>query len=161
MAPTANPALSKSDVNKDAVEAAAPTTEASDVRETEFFNPFDGTKGRAGGVYLDMQERVDAEEQRAKSENRKPNYDNPPAVAGTPLVTEDRLIDNSFANPSSAPAAPVKQVDPVSKLDVDYGVGEPDIDTSAQDQVEREEEARKSAETETPTDTQTTTTVTV
>lgn len=150
---TANPALSKSDVNKDAVEAAAPTTEESDLRETDFYTPFDGTRGRAGGVYLDMQERVDAEEVRAKSEGRKPNYDNPPATAGTPLVTEANLIDNSFANPSSTPAAPVKQVDPVSTLEVDYGVGSPDIDTSAQDQLEREEAARDQANPDTTPET--------
>lgn len=140
--PTPNPTLSEDHVNEEAVNAAAPVTDAEDVRETEFFSPFDGTKGRAGGVYLDMQERIDAEELRAKSEDREPDYDNPPAVAGTPLVTRDRLVDNSFANPSSSPAAPVKEVEPVSTLDVDYGVGETEIDTSAQEQEAREDEAR-------------------
>lgn len=159
--PTADPTLSDDHVNEEAINAAAPVTDAEDVRETEFFTPFDGTRGRAGGVYLDMQERVDAEELRAKSEGREPDYDNPPAVAGTPLTTKDRLVDNSFANPSSVPAAPVKQVDPVSTLDVDYGVGETEIDTSAQEQEAREDEARRQADSGTETTTETTpTTVT-
>jgi len=151
---TVNPSLSKGDVNTQ-VQELSDAEPGSEV-ETDFYTPFDGTKGRAGGVYLDMQERADAEELRAKQEGRKPDLKNPPAVAGTPLVTENHLIDNSFSNPSSQAVAPVEKVDPVSTLTTIVPGGEPE--------AEEETTVYNENETETPTpgsDTQTTTTVTV
>lgn len=140
--PTADPTLSKSDVNEKALAAAAdPTTttstgadntvespegahEDSQFVEQDFYNIQDGLRGRSGGVYLDQQLRVDAEELRAKSENRKPDFKNPPAQAGTTLVTEDRRVDNVYSNPSSLVVAPVKEVGPVATLPVDIGVAQ-------------------------------------
>src|SRR5688572_23256095 len=69
----------------------------------EFFNPHQGVKGRDGGPYLDIEEREQAEIRRANREGREPDLDpaTMPAVAGTPLVTEGELIDNSIlGNPS-------------------------------------------------------------
>lgn len=119
MSLTVNPTLAKSDLNP-AVKGAsdnAGNTETKTV-DTDFYNPFDGTKGRAGGVYLDVEERNNAEILRAQSEKREADLDTAPAVAGTPLVTKENLVDNSFSNPSSQAMAPVKQVDPVSTLPV-------------------------------------------
>jgi hypothetical protein len=143
---TVNPTLSKGDLNPEVKELAdrQGSTEATTV-DTDFYNPFDGTKGRAGGVYLDVEERNTAEALRAKSEGRKPDFSNPPAVAGTPLVTENHRVDNTFSNPSSQAVAPVKQVDPVSTLPVTVPPTEtPDdqIDRSMEKQEEKENEAR-------------------
>ena len=113
--------------------------------ERDFYNPFDGLHGRTGGVYLDVKERVDAEAQRALSEKRKPDLKNPPAVAGTPLVTEESRVDNRFANPSSLAVAPVKDVDPVSTLPVDVGIASATEDTTYADQLERENQVREGA----------------
>lgn len=44
-----------------------------------------------GGVYLDDLQRSQAEELRAEVEGRKPDLENPPAVAGTPLRTAEEL----------------------------------------------------------------------
>jgi len=125
MSPLPNATISSKDLNKDAIEQQTDTPkQGSDLQDVDFYSPHDGTKGRPGGVYLDMQERVDAEERRAKAESRKPDYDNPPAVAGTPLVTESQRFNNDFANGMATAVAPVKQVDPVSTLPVDFGTAE-------------------------------------
>jgi hypothetical protein len=58
--------------------------------DVDFYNPHDTLK-REEGVYLDYQERVHAEEQRAVREDRKPDFDNMPASTGTPLVTRAEL----------------------------------------------------------------------
>lgn len=114
--------------------------------QQDFYNPFDGTKGRPGGIYLDVQERQRAEELRAKSEGREPDYDNPPAVAGTTLVTDAMRVDNSlFANPGSDPVAPVKEVDPVSTAAIDVGVATQATDTSVLQQQLDEANARNEA----------------
>ncbi len=54
--------------------------------DVEFYNPHETLK-RDEGVYLDVVERIHAEEQRAVREDREPDFDNMPAGAGTPLVT--------------------------------------------------------------------------
>lgn len=61
-----------------------------DTEDVEFYNPHDTLK-RETGVYLDYQERVHAEEQRAVREGREPDFDNMPAATGTPLVTRESL----------------------------------------------------------------------
>lgn len=68
----------------------------------DLFNPHDGLTGRDGGPYLDEVERRNAETIRAAKENRKPDYDNAPATAGTPLVTAAQLAakDGVNSNPS-------------------------------------------------------------
>lgn len=152
MAPAANPTLSEDHVNPEieandgTVVSATDANRLSDVDQPEgshlvdrdYYNAQDGTRGRHGGVYLDMQERVDAEETRAMSEGRKPDYDNPPASVGTSLVTDAYRVDNTYSNPSTANVAPVDSVDPVSTLPTDIGVGTTTVDTSYQDQVSAE-----------------------
>lgn len=73
-----------------------------DTRETNLFNPHDNLTGRDGGPYLDLVERERAETLRAKVEDREPDYENAPAVAGTPLVTGPQLA--AMANPASNPS---------------------------------------------------------
>lgn len=74
----------------------------ADTKETRLYNPHDNLTGRDGGPYLDIVERERAEILRAKVEDREPDYDNPPAVAGTPLVTGPQLA--FMANPSANPS---------------------------------------------------------
>lgn len=66
------------------------------------YNPHDGLTGRDGGPYLDQEERRLAEIRRAAVEGREPDLDNPPATAGTPLVTAGQLVQ--MANPTSIPS---------------------------------------------------------
>lgn len=111
-----NPTLHEDDVNPQIQEAADNATkEGSVLVDTDFYNAQDGTSGRPGGVYLDMQQRVDAELLRAQSEDREADLDNPPASAGTTLVTEDKLVNNIVNLPN------VVAVNPVSTLPVDIG----------------------------------------
>lgn len=76
----------------------------NEARETGFYNIQDGQKGRDGGPYLDHQERVQAEIQRAFREDREPKLDGPlPAAIGTVLVTAPLVPENSLtSNPSMA-----------------------------------------------------------
>lgn len=73
-----------------------------DSKEFKLYNPHDGLTGRDGGPYLDIVERERAEVARAKVEDREPNFDEAPAIAGTPLVTGAQLA--FMANPSSVPS---------------------------------------------------------
>ena len=57
---------------------------------TPLYNPNDNVTGRDGGPYLDEVEARNAEARRAVVEDREPDYDNPPATAGIPLVTAGR-----------------------------------------------------------------------
>ena len=57
---------------------------------TPLFNPNDNVTGRDGGPYLDEVEARSAEARRAVVEDREPDFDNPPATAGMPLVTAGR-----------------------------------------------------------------------
>lgn len=117
-----NPTLHEDDVHPRIQEAADNATKEGTVLvDTDFFNAQDGLNGRPGGVYLDMQQRVDAELLRAQSEDREADLENPPASAGTTLVTENRLVDNAYSNPSTAEGPVVVAVNPVSTLPVDVG----------------------------------------
>lgn len=60
--------------------------------EKNLYNAQNGVAGRDGGPYLDQVEARRAEEIRAQVENRDPDYDNPPATAGQPLVTAEELV---------------------------------------------------------------------
>ena len=64
----------------------------------QLFNPNDSITGRDGGPYLDEEETRVAEERRARIEGRKPNFDNPPATAGIPLVTSAELLSTATIN---------------------------------------------------------------
>lgn len=66
------------------------------------YNPHDGLTGRDGGPYLDQEEARLAEILRAKVEGREPDFKNPAATAGTPLVTATELVQ--MANPQSTPS---------------------------------------------------------
>lgn len=58
---------------------------------------YDANKGllkRTGGPYLDEVERNKAEERRAVIEDREPDLENPPAIAGTQLVPKQFLREN-------------------------------------------------------------------
>lgn len=66
------------------------------------YNPHAGVTGRDGGPYLDQEERRLAEIRRAAVEDREPDFDHAPAVAGTPLVTAGQLVN--MANPTSNPS---------------------------------------------------------
>jgi hypothetical protein len=60
--------------------------------EKNLYNALDGVAGRDGGPYLDQVEARKAEEVRARIEGRQPDYTNPPATAGQPLVTAEQLL---------------------------------------------------------------------
>lgn len=111
--------------------------------ETEkvgFYNVFDGTKGRTESIYLDIQERLQAEKIRARLEGREPNLDDEgslPAAVGTPLVTDAERVDNRYANPS-VDVTGHKDVDPVAEYDVSRGDADTRVDLSAAAQVARE-----------------------
>lgn len=66
--------------------------------ERALYNANDGLTGRDGGPYLDLEEDRLAEERRARVEGRKPDLDNPPASAGTVLVTAGQLLANAGVN---------------------------------------------------------------
>lgn len=84
--------------------------------EVDLFNPHDGLTGRDGGPYLDEVERRNAETIRAAKEDREPDYDNAPAVAGTPLVTGATLAN--IANPASNPSQNVTGLPVLNPSDV-------------------------------------------
>lgn len=111
---------------------------ASDVQDKDFYNVFDGTKGRPEGSYLDIQERVTAEKVRALAENREPDLSEPgllPAGVGTPLVPSERQVDNSvYSNPATQVIGE-REVDPVVTLSVDFGESEQEVDYTQADLV--------------------------
>lgn len=74
------------DVNKTVDEDSGDTT-------VKLYNAAHGKTKRTGGPYLDDVEREKAEEIRAKIEDREPDYDNAPAVAGTLLVPKSALVE--------------------------------------------------------------------
>lgn len=133
-----------------AAEAAnnAGNPDADSSVDTEFFNIFDGTKGRSNGMYLDIAERIAAEKVRAIAEGREANLSEPgklPAATGTPLVPAARQVDNSlYSNPSIAFTGE-KDVDPVVELPVDLGVTAADVDLGYAAQVARERKAQDEA----------------
>lgn len=117
-------------------------SENQDSNEVGFYNIFDGTKGRTDSTYLDMQERVQAERQRAIVEGREPNLRDLgalPAGVGTPLVTKAQLVDNSvYSNPSVVHTDPEQEVDPVFTADVPVEDSAAATDTSYVDQASTE-----------------------
>lgn len=64
----------------------------------DLFNPNDNVTGRDGGPYLDEVEARNAEARRAVVEDREPDFDNPPATAGIPLVTAGRMAHTVGVN---------------------------------------------------------------
>lgn len=58
----------------------------------DLFNVNDGLTGRDGGPYLDEVEQREGEKKRAAVEKRQPDLENPGPVAGTVLVTGQRLL---------------------------------------------------------------------
>jgi hypothetical protein len=67
-------------------------------------------KGREPGIYLDEVEREQAEELRARLEEREPNFEDPlPANAGTPVVTQAQAV--AIANLRGEP-----QSDPIGEI---------------------------------------------
>ena len=70
----------------------------------DLFNPNDNVTGRDGGPYLDEVEARNAEARRAVVEKREPDFDNPPATAGIPLLTGGRIAHVNGVNnlPSQA-----------------------------------------------------------
>lgn len=112
-----------------------------EVKDTHFFNPHAGLRGRPGGVYLDEEERREAELHRAAREKREPDFENLPAVAGTPLVTQPMLVDNSVnSNPASSQV--MAHQEPVTTLPVDYSEVPVDVDTGYAEQVNEEDNVR-------------------
>lgn len=76
--------------------------------EEDFVYPHEADPRRAlpGGVYLDQVQREKAEIARAKAEGREPDLDNPPAAAGTPLVSKKQFLNaggSYFPNAADLP----------------------------------------------------------
>lgn len=121
---------------------------ANDTEDVEFFNVFDGTKGRSPGIYLDIQERIEAEKSRAVLEEREPDLSDLgklSAACSTPMVPASRQVDNSvYSNPSIAFTGE-KDVDPVSTLSVSTGDAAADVDLGYAAQVARERSAQDDA----------------
>lgn len=107
------------------------------------FNPHQGLTGRDGGPYLDEEERRLAEIRRAAVEDRKPDLDNAPAVAGTPLVTAGQLV--AMANPTSVPSQ--EQTDPYA-LAVEKNAESEDFPATAFSSRQVTEEEKAQAERE-------------
>lgn len=118
------------------------------LEDREFYNIFDGTKGRSDGLYLDMQERVEAERARAALEGREPDLSDPgkllPGV-GTPMVVDEMRVDNSYYSNPSIHFTGTKDVDPVLTAQVDTGTQEADVDLAHAAQVARERRAQEDA----------------
>jgi len=155
--PAANPTVTATRVsgtNSDReVEAPEGSAEGAKLVETDFYNIQDGTRGRLGGVYLDRVEQAHAEQYRALSEGREPDYKDMPATAGTQLVTEARQVDNVYSNPSSAVVAPLEEVEPHATLPVDVGIATTETDVNTLQQHLDEAEARNESLDNEPTGT--------
>lgn len=121
---------------------------AEDIKDTEFYAVFDGTKGRPEGFYLDMKERHDAEDVRAKMEGREPNHTDEgalPAAVGTQLRVEADRVDNSYYSNPAINAMEFKDVDPLTVLPVDQGTPDDTVDLAFAAQVARERQAQDDA----------------
>lgn len=71
----------------------------SELKEAEFYYPthLDPMRKVPGtSVYLDDEQRREAEVTRARIEDREPDLDNPPAMQSTPLVEKNRLAQTNF-----------------------------------------------------------------
>lgn len=113
---------------------------AQEIEDRPFFNVFDGVDGRTDSSYLDMQERREAEILRARAEGREPNLEEGalPGSVGTPMVPEERRVDNKYYSNPSIVFTGTKDVDPVAVLGVDVGTADDDVDLSLAAQYARE-----------------------
>lgn len=119
--------------------------------KVNLFNPHDGLTGRDGGPYLDQVERNNAEIVRAAKEGRKPDLENAPATAGTPLVTASELV--KMANPASVPSQ-AGTTDAMTNA-VDTLAANEDFPVSAfaaREKTDAEKEAARLAESNDPFD---------
>ncbi len=90
---------------------------------TDFYNPYDGTKGRPEGVYLDVVERINAEKSRAIVEDREPDLSSPgnlPPACSTPVNVAAQQVDNSYYSNPATVTLGAREVDPIDQYDVDY-----------------------------------------
>jgi len=147
--PGTNPTVAASRVsgtNSDReVDAPEGAPDGAKYVETDFYNIQDGTRGRLGGIYLDKVEQAAAEQYRAQSEGREPDFSTMPATAGTQLGTKERQVDNVYSNPSSAIVAPVEEVEPHLTAPIDVGIATTETDVNALQQELDEAEARNAA----------------
>lgn len=91
----------------------------------DLYDAAEGKQARSGGPYLDQIEREQAERRRAKLEGREPDLDNPPAVAGTVLVTKGQLVERDTDKSHFTDAVEVT-VEPVDSFEVQQPITEPD-----------------------------------
>ena len=70
-----------------------PNKPKTEEKDFVFVHEADPNRQLPGGVYLDQVQREEAEIARAKAEGREPNLDNPPAAAGTPLVSKEQFLN--------------------------------------------------------------------
>lgn len=91
-----------------------------------------GRSPRTGGPYADDIEREKAEEIRAKMENREPDYDNPPATAGTLLVPKSKLVERDVDKSHISETIEVT-TKPVDSYTVPVEENEPDPTQAAWD----------------------------
>jgi hypothetical protein len=125
--PSQDPDYTEPVVPDEAAPDEAEEVVEEDDGETTPVDLYDANQGkvkRTGGPYLDEIEKQKAEEWRAKVEDREPDLDNPPAVAGTQLVTKDKLTVTDTAHTHDFSQLEVKnepvdtiQADTHSKLD--------------------------------------------
>lgn len=120
---------------------------AEKIEDRPFFNVFDGTDGRVDSVYLDMQERREAEVLRAKAEKREPDFTEATlsGAVGTPVVPQERRVDNKYYSNPSTLVDGGRDVDPMQDLPVDFGDADTDVDLSQAAQVARERSAQDQA----------------
>lgn len=120
---------------------------AEKIEDRPFFNVFDGTEGRVESVYLDMNERKEAEILRAKAEGREPDFAEATlsGAVGTPVVPQERRVDNKYYSNPSTVVDGGRDVDPMQDLPVDLGDADTDVDLSQAAQVARERSAQDQA----------------
>lgn len=94
----------------------------------DLYNANHGKAPRTGGPYRDDIEQEQAELWRAKMENRDPDFDNPPASAGTVLVPKSQLVERDTDKSHFSDAVEVTN-EPVATIVVDASdpfKGDPD-----------------------------------
>lgn len=86
--------------------------------DVKFYNAQDGIRGRDGGPYADEEDARNRETQRARGEDREPDYDNLQPTVGNQLVTARFVEDNLYSNPSMAAApGPLEKLDDAADLE--------------------------------------------
>lgn len=122
---------------------------ADETKDVEFYSVYDGKAGRPPGFYLDMKERHDAEDVRAKMEDREPNHEDEgslPAAVGTMLVVPRDRVDNFYySNVATRNDNLEDDVDPVVTLPVNVGTADPRYDLGFAAQVASERRAQDEA----------------